>query len=156
MKTYGWVNVFCSLLLSLYSSLLGLGRVFSSVIFFTQSVGLLSRVISPSQGRYLHTGQHKYRINAHTDIMPWVGFETTIPEFERAKTVHVLDHLRPRGHCDRHHFTIGPHILSRSKWPHGLRHGLSSPVGILGSWFRTPLEVWMFVHVYSVWVVLCR
>jgi hypothetical protein len=27
--------------------------------------------------------------------MPRLGFETTIPVFERAKTV------RPRGHCDR-------------------------------------------------------
>jgi hypothetical protein len=32
---------------------------------FTQSVCLLGRGISPSQGRYLHTGQHKHRINAH-------------------------------------------------------------------------------------------
>jgi hypothetical protein len=32
---------------------------------FTQSVGLLGRGISPSQGRYLHTGQHKHRLNAH-------------------------------------------------------------------------------------------
>jgi hypothetical protein len=30
----------------------------------TQSLGLLGRVISPSQGRYLHIGQHKHRINA--------------------------------------------------------------------------------------------
>jgi hypothetical protein len=30
-----------------------------------QSVGSLGRVISPSQGRDLHTGQHKLRINAH-------------------------------------------------------------------------------------------
>jgi hypothetical protein len=30
-----------------------------------QSVGLLGRGISPSQGRYLHTGQHKHRINAN-------------------------------------------------------------------------------------------
>jgi hypothetical protein len=28
-------------------------------------VGLLGRGISPSQGRYLHTEQHKRRINAH-------------------------------------------------------------------------------------------
>jgi hypothetical protein len=35
---------------------------------FTQTVGLLGRVISPSQGRYLHTGQQKHRINAHTGI----------------------------------------------------------------------------------------
>jgi hypothetical protein len=33
--------------------------------FFTQSIGLLGRGISPLQGRYLHTGQHKHRINAH-------------------------------------------------------------------------------------------
>jgi hypothetical protein len=39
----------------LYSLLLGPGLFFSFVIFFTQTVGLLRRVISPSQGRYLHT-----------------------------------------------------------------------------------------------------
>jgi hypothetical protein len=31
---------------------------------FTQSVGLLGRVIGPSQGHNLHTQQHKHRINA--------------------------------------------------------------------------------------------
>jgi hypothetical protein len=37
--------------------------------------------------------------NAHTlqTSMPWVGFETTIPASERAKTVH-----RPLGYRDRH------------------------------------------------------
>jgi hypothetical protein len=33
---------------------------------FSQTVGLLGRVISPSQGLYLNTGQHKHRINACT------------------------------------------------------------------------------------------
>jgi hypothetical protein len=70
---------------SLYSHLLGLGLSFSSVIFFTHTVGLLGRVISPTQGRYLH------RINAHTDTYSWLEFESTIPVFERAKTVHILD-----------------------------------------------------------------
>jgi hypothetical protein len=32
----------------------------------SQMVGLLGRVISPSQGLYLNTGQHKHRINAYT------------------------------------------------------------------------------------------
>jgi hypothetical protein len=32
---------------------------------FTQMVGHLGRGISPSQGRYLHTGQHKHRTNVH-------------------------------------------------------------------------------------------
>jgi hypothetical protein len=33
----------------------------------------------------------KHRINAYTHqtSMPWVGFEPTIPVFERAKTVHI-------------------------------------------------------------------
>jgi hypothetical protein len=32
---------------------------------FTQAVRLLGRGISPSQGRYLHAGKHKHRMNAH-------------------------------------------------------------------------------------------
>jgi hypothetical protein len=33
---------------------------------FSQLVGHLELVISPPQGRYLRTGQHKHRINAYT------------------------------------------------------------------------------------------
>jgi hypothetical protein len=51
-----------------------------------QSVGLLGRVISPSQGRYLTQTQIKRRQTS----MPWVGFGPTIPVFEQAKTVHAL------------------------------------------------------------------
>jgi hypothetical protein len=54
---------------------MGPGLFFSFVLFFTQTVGLLGRVISPSQGRCLHAGQHKH----------------TIPAFEVEKTVHALD-----------------------------------------------------------------
>jgi hypothetical protein len=52
--------------LSVYGSkaLVDLGRFFSFLIY-TQSVELLGRGISPSQGRYLHTQQQKHRINAH-------------------------------------------------------------------------------------------
>jgi hypothetical protein len=60
---------------------------------FSQAVGFLGEVISPSQGRYLNTRQHKHRINAyiHQTPMPWVGFEPKIPASERAKTFHALD-----------------------------------------------------------------
>jgi hypothetical protein len=51
------------------------------------SVGLLGRVISPSQGRYLTQTQNEDRQTS----MPRVGFEPTIPVFVRAKTVHALD-----------------------------------------------------------------
>jgi hypothetical protein len=59
----------------------------------SQTVGFLGRVISPSQGRYLNTGQHKHRINTYTYqiSMPWVGFKPTIPASKWAKTVHALD-----------------------------------------------------------------
>jgi hypothetical protein len=45
----------------LYRPLLSPGIFFIFVIFFTQTVGPLRPVISPSQGRYLHTGHYKHR-----------------------------------------------------------------------------------------------
>jgi hypothetical protein len=59
---------------------------------FSQTVGLLGRVISQPQGLYLYIEQHKHRINAYTHqaSMPWVGFEPTIQASERANTVHAL------------------------------------------------------------------
>jgi hypothetical protein len=65
-----------------------LGRFFSFLIY-TQSVRLLRLGIRPSQGRYLHTEQHKQNKRTQTP-MPRVGFEPVILLFERAKTVHVL------------------------------------------------------------------
>jgi hypothetical protein len=82
-----------------YSPLLGPRLFFSFVISFIHTVEHLERVISPSQSLYLHTGQHKHNKCIQTSIL-WVGFEPTIPAFERAKTV---DSLRPRGDCDRLH-----------------------------------------------------
>jgi hypothetical protein len=56
--------------LSIYLSMslqpfVGPWPLFEFLDLFTQSVGHLGRGISPSQGRYLHTGQHEHRINAH-------------------------------------------------------------------------------------------
>jgi hypothetical protein len=52
----------------LYSLLLCPGLFFNPVIFFYTDCRTPWTGISPSQGRYLHTMQHKHRINAHTDI----------------------------------------------------------------------------------------
>jgi hypothetical protein len=49
-----------------------------------QSAELLGRVISPSQGRYIHRGQHKHRINARTDTHALCGIRTHDPSV-RAK-----------------------------------------------------------------------
>jgi hypothetical protein len=40
-------------------------RCYFSFLIFTQSVGLLGRGISPSQGRHIHTGQHKENERTH-------------------------------------------------------------------------------------------
>jgi hypothetical protein len=55
-----------------------------------QLVGLLGRGIGPTQGLYPHTGQHNTEKRGHTS-MPRVGFEPTIPVFERQKTVRASD-----------------------------------------------------------------
>jgi hypothetical protein len=52
-----------------------------------QSIGLLGRVISSSQGLYLKQ-ENTY---TYQTSMPWVGYETTIPASERVKTVQCLD-----------------------------------------------------------------
>jgi hypothetical protein len=45
--------------------------------------------------------------------------------------------------------------VCHSQWPRGLRHELPSPVPTLRPWVRIPLEAWMFVCIYSVFVLSC-
>jgi hypothetical protein len=48
-------------------------------------------VIIPSQGRYIHTGQHKHRINAHANIHALSGIRTHGPSVRTNEELHVLD-----------------------------------------------------------------
>jgi hypothetical protein len=77
----------------LYSPLLGPGLFFSFVIFF-YTERLLGRVVSSSQGRYLHTEQHEHRINAHTDIHASSRIRTHDPSFRASEDTSCL---RQRG-----------------------------------------------------------
>jgi hypothetical protein len=74
----------------------------------------------------------------------------------------LLFPLRASFHC----WKTLPNILSsdlyrsglvhrRSQWPRGLRHEPSPPARTLGSWIQIPLEAWMFVCVYSMFVLFC-
>jgi hypothetical protein len=66
---------------------------------FSRMVGLLGRVTSPSQSRYLHTGQHKHRINAHTPkVHALSGIRTHDPGVQASED---SSYLRPRVYCDR-------------------------------------------------------
>jgi hypothetical protein len=74
---------------------------------YTQPVGLFGWGISPSQGLYLHTEQHKYRINAHnSDIHALSGIRTHDPNVITSEDSSCL---RPRGHC----VWLTLHLLSR-------------------------------------------
>jgi hypothetical protein len=71
---------------------------------YTQSVGLLGRGISPPQGRYLHTEQHKHGINAHiTDIHALRGILTHDPSVRASVDSSCL---RPRMTIDIHMLNI--------------------------------------------------
>jgi hypothetical protein len=68
---------------------------------FSQTVGLLGRVIIPSQSLYLNTGQHKHTPNIHV----LSGIRTHDPS---VRTSEDSSCLRPRGYCDRLVLSLSP------------------------------------------------
>jgi hypothetical protein len=84
---------------------------------------ILERGISPSQGRYLHTEQHKQNKRTQTS-MTRVRFEPKIPVFECPKTVHAWDpaatmigfnrNYHSLTHSLTHSFTLGAERFLRS------------------------------------------
>jgi hypothetical protein len=74
----------------LYIPFLDLGSFFSFLILHT--VGRTPRTGDQPVARPLLTHRTTQTQNKRTlTSLPWVGFEPTIPAFERAKTVHALD-----------------------------------------------------------------
>jgi hypothetical protein len=83
--------LFFSLSLLLYNPL-DLGRFFSFLILYT--VGTTPWKGDQPDARQLPTHGTTQAQNKRTQTsMPRVGFEPTIPVFERAKTVHALDRV---------------------------------------------------------------
>jgi hypothetical protein len=78
--------------------LYGPGLFSSTVRIYTETVGLLGLVLRPSQGRYLHIGQHKLMINAYTNIHTLSGIRTHNPSVQASEDSSCLT---PLGHCDR-------------------------------------------------------
>jgi hypothetical protein len=67
-------------------------------IHFSETVGLLGRVISPSQGRHLHRDQYKHRKNTHIGIYVLSRVPTQVPSVRASED---SSYPRPRGYCDR-------------------------------------------------------
>jgi hypothetical protein len=93
------LSIYLSIYLSICGStaLVDLGLFFSSLIY-TQSVGLLGRGISPSQGQSLPTHRTTQTQNKHTDIHASSGTRTHDPSVRVGEGGWCP---RPRGHCDR-------------------------------------------------------
>jgi hypothetical protein len=81
-------------------------------LFFSQSVGFLGRGIRPSQGRYLHTGQHKHRINAHNKYIHALSGIQTHDLSVRASEDSSC--LRPRSRCDRRSSVYNPKTVRKT------------------------------------------
>jgi hypothetical protein len=96
-----------------------LGRFFSFLILYSYTANrTLGRRISPSQGCYLHTGHHKHRINAYTDIHDLSGIRSHDPSVRASEDSSCL---RPRGYCDR----PKPRLRSINTWQYYLNKFLT-------------------------------
>jgi hypothetical protein len=114
----------------LFQPIQGPGLLFSSVIIFSQTVGLLGRVIRPSQGRYLNTGEHKQNKRIHTPNIHALSVNRTYDFSVRASEESSC--FRPRGYCDRHQYTVRVMKLRRMR-----RSGLVARVGELREFTRS-------------------
>jgi hypothetical protein len=105
-----------SLCLWLYSPL-ELGSFFNFLILYT-IVELLGRGISPLQSRYLHTKQHKHRINAYKHpclVWDWnPRFQCSIGDDGSC--------CRPRDHCDWHILVLTNNKKARFRKVSSLRN----------------------------------
>jgi hypothetical protein len=83
-----------------------------SFMIILQTVELLGRVISSSQGLYLNTGQHKYRINTYTKhpCLVWVSNPRSQLPSERRQSC-----LRPLSYCDWRPSICLPQNILRNK-----------------------------------------
>jgi hypothetical protein len=84
------LSIYPSIYLSIYRPLLGLGRFFSFLNFYTVGRTPWTGDEPVALPLPAHTTEQTQNKRTQTS-MPQVGFEPTIPVFERAKTVHVLD-----------------------------------------------------------------
>jgi hypothetical protein len=85
----------------LYSPFLGPGLIFQFLDLFTQTVGLLGRVISQSQGLYLYTGQHKHR-KTHKHINIHASSRIRTYDHGGIRASEDSSCLRPLCYRDRH------------------------------------------------------
>jgi hypothetical protein len=109
LKPHSFIHSFIHSSMALQPLFIGPWPLLQFRDLFTQTVGLLGRVISSSQGRYLRTEQHKHRINAHTNIHASSRIRTYDPSVRASEDSLCL---RPLGYRDRHWSHIHTELFS--------------------------------------------
>jgi hypothetical protein len=71
------------------------------------------------------------------------------------KQTHVIITDKGTGFCKIWYLILLRTVSCRSQWPRGQRHEPSSSAPTLWPWVRIPLEIWMPMWVYSVFVLFC-
>jgi hypothetical protein len=110
-------------------------------LFITQTVGLLGRVISPSLGCYLHTEEHKHRINAHTDIHVLSRFRTHDPSVRAEGDSSCLT---LRCHCARQ-----GGIYTDSETSSHVNRGITTAVFSPSTGFTSSVSHWQYLVHYG-------
>jgi hypothetical protein len=95
--------------------------------FISQTVGLLGRVISPSQNLYLNTGQHKQDKRIHTPNINALSGVRTHDNSVRASE--DSSRLRPRGYSDRQILALRQYKYQGHHLQLWLRRSLKSSTG---------------------------
>jgi hypothetical protein len=98
LRWHGWqlLSVITRYFVTGSTAPLGPGLWFFSFMIILQTIGLLRRMISSSQGLYLNTGQHKHIYI--TNIYALCGIGTHDSSFRASVESSCL---RPLGYCDR-------------------------------------------------------
>jgi hypothetical protein len=111
-----------------------------------------------SEGLYMHKG--RYRRRRRTRIVLYLlNKDQSSPSSSAAKSEQVPAFITSNRNIliweTNQRLGFYPIHTGRSRWSRGLRHEPSSPAQTLGSWVPIPLNAWMSVSVYSVFVLFC-
>jgi hypothetical protein len=114
---------------------------------FSQTVGPLGRVISPSLGRHLNTGQHRHRINTYTpNIHALIETRTHDPSVRASEDSSCL---KPRGYYNWHSFKWKIYIWKKCLLVAEISLRGSQESRTVGG--NLNMENWVLANRYKLW-----
>jgi hypothetical protein len=125
-----------------------------NVFKFLSSYPTLAKILFPLLCAHIYCFYKRIPLRSYTSLQnitadpQWVGVRGQLKYSRYKWNWHLSNFGIPLTT-----YTVPMHC--RSQWPRGLRHEKSSLARTLGSWVQTPHKAWMFVCVYSMFVLSC-